>query len=90
MPLSRVDAASKLLSPAHMLYGFVYQSGDVDRGWGGLYAHGEMHERTVRWNSACALRSVWSGITSMPSRSCTKTSPESPGQCEPGLSDDRL
>src|SRR5258705_2617774 len=43
----------ELLSPVLVPYGFVYQAGEVDRGSGGLYAHGGSHERTVRWNSAC-------------------------------------
>src|SRR2546430_11064033 len=95
----------ELLSPVLVPYGFVYQASEVDRGSGGLYAHGGSHERTVRWNSACAMRSVRSAIASMLPRYCTKTSPappwgadvdrmfatppDSPGQCEPGLSDDR-
>jgi len=36
------------LSPILGPYGFVYQAGEVDRGSGGLYAHGGSHERTVR------------------------------------------
>jgi hypothetical protein len=36
------------------------------------------HERTVRWNSACAMRSVRSAIASMLPRYCTKTSPAPP------------
>ncbi|MDP3938049.1 MAG: hypothetical protein Q8R92_07920 [Deltaproteobacteria bacterium] len=46
----------ELLSPVLVPYGFVYQASEVDRGGGGLYAHGGSHERTVRWNSACAMR----------------------------------
>jgi len=38
----------ELLSPVFVPYGFVYQAGEVDRGSGGLYAHGGSHERTVR------------------------------------------
>jgi len=30
----------ELLSPVLVPYGFVYQAGEVDRGSGGLYAHG--------------------------------------------------
>ena len=55
----------ELLSPVLVPYGFVYQASEVDRGSGGLYAHGGSHERTVRWNSACAMRSVRSAIASM-------------------------
>ena len=65
----------ELLSPVLVPYGFVYQASEVDRGSGGLYAHGGSHERTVRWNSACAMRSVRSAIASMLPRYCTKTSP---------------
>ena len=68
----------ELLSPVLVPYGFVYQAGEVDRGSGGLYAHGGSHERTVRWNSACAMRSVRSAIASMLPRYCTKTSPAPP------------
>src|SRR5437867_3574781 len=68
----------ELLSPVPVPYGFVYQASEVDRGSGGLYAHGGPHERTVRWNSACAMRSVRSAIASMLPRYCTKTSPAPP------------
>src|SRR4051812_39558289 len=68
----------ELLSPVLVPYGFVYQAGDVERGSGGLYAHGGSHERTVRWNSACSMRSVRSLIASMLPRGCTKTSPAPP------------
>ena len=68
----------ELLSPVLVPYGFVYQAGEVDRGSGGLYAHGGSHERTVRWNSACAMRSVRSAIASMLPRYCTKPSPAPP------------
>jgi hypothetical protein len=68
----------ELLSPVLVPYGFVYQAGEVDRGSGGVYAHGGSHERTVRWNSACAMRSVRSAIASMLPRYCTKTSPALP------------
>jgi hypothetical protein len=68
----------ELLSPVLVPYGSVYQAGEVDRGSGGLYAHGGSHERTVRWNSACAMRSVRSAIASMLPRYCTKTSPAPP------------
>ena len=68
----------ELLSPVLVPYGFVYQAGEVDRGSGGLYAHGGSHERTVRWNSACAMRSVRSAIASMLPRYSTKTSPAPP------------
>src|SRR2546427_7029777 len=68
----------ELLSPVLVPYGFVYQASEVDRGSGGLYAHGGSHERTVRWNSACAMRSVRSAIASMLPRYCTKTSPAPP------------
>src|SRR2546427_6448497 len=61
----------ELLSPVLVPYGFVYQASEVDRGSGGLYAHGGSHERTVRWNSACAMRSVRSAIASMLPRYCT-------------------
>jgi hypothetical protein len=37
----------ELLSPVLVPYGFVYQAGEVDRGSGGLYAHGGSHERTA-------------------------------------------
>src|SRR2546430_6000052 len=68
----------ELLSPVLVPYGFVYQAGEVDRGSGGLDAHGGSHERTVRWNSACAMRSVRSAIASMMPRYCTKISPAPP------------
>ena len=68
----------ELLSPVLVPYGFVYQASEVDRGSGGLYAHGGSHERTVRWNSACAMRSVRSAIASMMPRYCTKISPAPP------------
>jgi len=68
----------ELLSPVLVPYGFVYQAGEVDRGSGGLYAHGGSHERTVRWNSARAMRSVRSAIASMLPRHCTKTAPAPP------------
>src|SRR5256886_16754635 len=68
----------ELLSPVLVPYGFVYQAGEVDRGSGGLDAHGGSHDRTVRWNSACAMRSVRSAIASMLPRYCTKPSPAPP------------
>src|SRR6266571_9517877 len=84
----------ELLSPVLVPYGFVYQASEVDRGSGGLYAHGGSHERTVRWNSACAMRSVRSAIASMLPRYCTKYFARAAvgrGQARyPGFSDDPL
>src|SRR5438046_10052144 len=72
----------ELLSPVLVPYGFVYQASEVDRGSGGLYAHGGSHERTVRWNSACATRSVRSPTPSMLPRYWTVTSPAPPSAAE--------
>jgi hypothetical protein len=65
----------ELLSPVLVPYGFVYQAGEVDRGSGGPMPMAASHDRTVRWNSACAMRSVRAASASMLPRYCTKTSP---------------
>src|SRR2546430_13738223 len=68
----------ELLSPVLVPYGFVYQAGEVDRGSGGLDAHGGSHERTVRWNSECTMGVVRPASASIMPRYCTKISPAPP------------